>query len=363
MKHLIFSIFVLLSLLTYGQSADNSYNSQFVVVIDPGHGGKDPGNMGNGHKEKDIALKVGLKVGDLLKKDKDIKVIYTRTTDKFISLAGRAKIANDAKADLFISIHLNSFRTSSPHGTETFVLGTHRNKDNLDIAIKENSVIYLEEDHEETYNGFDPTDPASYIGMTLMQEEYLDQSIVLADYIQKKYTKKLRRTDRGVKKAGFLVLRETYMPSVLTELGFLTNKAEGRYLNSKKGQEDMAYSLTEGILKYKKALNLHESEKQADFNDKSEESLATADILFRVQIGVGSTPLETAPYNFKGLEGVERLKEGEFYKYYFGRSSDYLKIQDINREAKKQGFPEAFIVAFENGEKISIETALKSKAN
>lgn len=360
MKHLIFSIFVLLSLLAHGQSDDNSYNSQFVVVIDPGHGGKDPGNMGNGFKEKDIALKVGLKVGEILKNNKDVKVIYTRSSDVFVSLAGRAKKANDAKADLFISIHLNSFRTATPHGTETFVLGTHRNKDNLDIAIKENSVIYLEEDHEETYNGFDPTDPASYIGMTLMQEEYLDQSIVLADYIQKKYTKKLNRTDRGVKKAGFLVLRETYMPSVLTELGFLTHKAEGRYLNSKKGQEDMAFSIAEGIIKYKEALNSQATESDNSFADVVDDA---NDILFRVQIGMGSTPLEPAAYNFKGLEGVERLKDGEFYKYYFGKSGDYLKIQSLNQEAKKQGFPEAFIVAFENGKKISIESALKSKVN
>src|SRR5699024_5653716 len=269
--------------------------------------------------------------------------IYTRKTDVFIPLHKRADIANKAKADLFVSIHLNAVGNAQPHGTETFVLGgSADNKKNLDIAMKENSVIYLEDDYKETYNGFDPSDPASYIGMTLMQEEYLDQSIVLADYIQKEYTNKLKRVDRGVKKAGLLVLRETYMPSVLTEIGFLTNRAEGQYLNSKKGQKEIAKSIAEGITNYKKALNYYEEESFAD--EITGEDLYE-NIKFRIQIGVGSKPLETAAYNFKGLEGVDRIKEGDFYKYYYGNTSDYLNIQSLNQEVKEKGFSEAFIVA------------------
>jgi len=361
-KYLVFIFSVIFSVSVFGQSATNSSSNPFVVVLDAGHGGKDPGSLKHGFVEKEIALKVALEVGRIFEKHKDIKVIQTRTTDVFVPLSQRAHIANDAKADLFVSIHLNAVSNVRPQGTETYVLGVHNNKKNLDIAMKENSVIYLEEDYEETYNGFDPSDPASYIGMTLMQEEYLDQSIVLADNIQKEYTAQLKRVDRGVKKAGLLVLRETYMPSVLTEIGFISNKAEAQYLGSKKGQKEIASSIVKGIVKYKEALNRHATE--VDSNNFTDVINASSDdILFRVQIGMGSTPLETASYNFKGLKGVERQKEGEFYKYYYGKSSDYIDIQSLNQEAKKQGFPEAFIVAFKNGKKISTETALKSKAN
>ncbi len=364
LKYIVFSIIAFFSVLSFGQTSGNSSNNQFVVVIDPGHGGKDPGSQKHGYIEKRIALNVALEVGKKLEKNKNIKIIYTRKTDVFIPLHKRADIANKAKADLFVSIHLNAVDNLQPHGTETFVLGgAADNEKNLDIAMKENSVIYLEDDYKETYNGFDPSDPASYIGMTLMQEEYLDQSIVLADYIQKEYTNKLKRYDRGVKKAGLLVLRETYMPSVLTEIGFLTNKAEGQYLNSEKGQKEIANSIAEGITNYKKALSNYQDEIGEDFANEIQGEGLHENIRFRVQIGVGSKPLETAAHNFKGLKGVERIKEGEFYKYYYGNTNDYLSIQSLNREAKEQGFPEAFIVAFENGEKISIEKALQKKAN
>src|SRR5699024_9103584 len=179
--------------ISNAQDHSTSYDHQFVVVIDAGHGGKDPGNMGNGYLEKKIALAVALKTANILKARNDMKIIFTRTTDVFLKLMERANVANPADADLFVSIHCNSYVEEGPHGTETFVLGLGRNKDNLEIAMKENSVIYYEDNYKVTYDGFDPQSPASYIGMSLMQAEYLDQSILLADYIQKEFTHTLHR--------------------------------------------------------------------------------------------------------------------------------------------------------------------------
>lgn len=360
MKHFTFAFIAVILFLIYHPMLGQSSDRQYVVVLDAGHGGKDPGNRGNGYIEKDIALKVTLKVGEILKKHKDIKVVYTRTTDVFVELDQRAKIANHEDADLFVSVHLNSFRKPSVYGTETFVLGTYRNKDNLDIAMRENSVIYLEEDYKETYNGFDPTDPASYIGMTLMQEEYLEQSILLADNIQRQYTNKLKRHDRGVKESGFLVLRETFMPSVLTEIGFLTNKTEGAYLNSAQGQNQISQSIAQGIVDYKNALNLHAT--QVSQGAATTTTTPATGVSFKIQLAVGSKPLETAPFNFKGLQNVERDQEGKLYKYYYGNTPDYLKAQEMLREAREKGYPEAFLVAYRNGQKISVEEALKLNA-
>ncbi|MGB2404790.1 MAG: N-acetylmuramoyl-L-alanine amidase family protein, partial [Flavobacteriaceae bacterium] len=208
--------------LVLGQTTEK----KFVVVLDAGHGGKDTGNRGNGYYEKHIALNITLAIGESLKKHEDIKVIYTRTSDRFIELNNRAKIANEADADLFISIHCDAFTSSRAFGAGTFVLGLHRNQDNFRIAQKENSVIFLEEDYESTYDGFDPNNPESVISLVLMQETYLDKSIEAASTIQKSFVENLNRKDRTVKQAGFLVLRETYMPSVLIETGFLTNKTE-----------------------------------------------------------------------------------------------------------------------------------------
>ncbi|MBW2960799.1 N-acetylmuramoyl-L-alanine amidase [Mesonia sp. JHPTF-M18] len=335
---------------------------KFVVVIDAGHGGKDSGNGWHGFKEKNIALDIALQVGEALQRNSNIKVIYTRTTDVFIPLHKRAEIANEAEADLFVSVHCNG-HNSNAHGTETFVLGLHRNKDNLEVAIKENSVIYLEDDYKVSYGNFDPNDPSSYIGMTLMQEEYLDQSILLADFIQKEYTGTLKRLDRGVKQAGFLVLRETYMPSVLTEVGFLSYKPEGSYLNSNKGKSQIAKSIEEGIVDYFHSINLHYSETSVKQNLTIDDipTKIYEGISFKVQLAAGSSALETKAYNFKGLQGVSRAKEGKLYKYYYGDTSDYVKIQEKQRQAQKAGYKNCYIVAFKGDKKISVNDALKSK--
>lgn len=355
--------------LLFAQGTSN----KFVVVLDAGHGGHDPGNLGNGYKEKNIALNIVLEVGKELEKNKDIKVIYTRKTDVFLKLHERAAIANKADADLFVSVHCNSF-TNNAHGTETFVLGLHANERNFNVAKKENEVIYLEEDYEKHYEGFDPNSPESLIGLTLMQEEYLDQSIQLASLIETNFTSKLKRKSRGVKQAGFWVLHNTYMPSVLVETGFLTYKPEGSYLNSNRGQKEMSTAIKDAILVYKNNLdqnvgsiiNINEGTQE---NDRVIESITESepkiykDITFKVQIAASSRKLQPKPYNFNGLDNISREKFDKLYKYYFGSTSDYNEIKELQIEAKAKGYSSAFIVAFKDGKLISLDEALKSSVN
>lgn len=239
----------------YAQQTDTN---KFVVVLDAGHGGHDPGNLGNGYFEKNIALNIVLKVGRILEQNPDIQVIYTRKDDTFIDLYVRGEIANKANADLFVSVHCDS-HTSDAHGAGTFVLGLHANKQNFEIAKKENSVIYLEDNYESRYANYDINSPESVIGLTIMQEEFLDQSIALAKMIQDNFSGKLKRNNRKVKQAGFIVLHQTFMPSVLVETGFLTNKKEGAYLNSKKGQSEMGEAISDAILNYKKSVQSNTS--------------------------------------------------------------------------------------------------------
>ena len=229
-------------------------DGKFVVVLDAGHGGHDPGNLGNGYLEKNIALNIVLNVGRLLEANPDIKVIYTRKDDSFVDLFVRGEIANKANADLFVSVHCDS-HSSDAHGAGTFVLGLHANKQNFEIAKKENSVIYLEDNYEVRYADYDINSPESIIGLTIMQEEFLDQSIALAKMIQDNFTGQLKRVNRKVKQAGFIVLHQTFMPSVLVETGFLTNKDEGAYLNSKNGQVQMGRAIAEAILNYKNSVH------------------------------------------------------------------------------------------------------------
>jgi len=341
-----------------------SQNSDFVVVLDAGHGGKDPGKVSYGKmKEKDIALKIVLQVGKLLEDVDGIELVYTRKTDVFVELKQRGKIANKADADLFVSIHCNA-HNSQAHGAETWVLGTHANKQNFEVAKAENSVILLEDNYKLNYKGFNPNSPQSVIGLTLMQEEYLDQSIQLASIIQNEFTQKLKRTDRGVKQAGFVVLHQTYMPSVLIETGFITNKSEGAFLYSASGQQKMAKSIRDGILKYKKQLELNTVvTSDVEINDVSEDlnisQSQNSNIKFKVQIASGSRKLETKSYNFKGLKNIERVKVGNSYKYYLGKSSNYSEIEKLQNLAKSKGYKSAFIVAFENGNKVPLDEVLK----
>ena len=333
----------------------------FVVVLDAGHGGHDTGNRGSGYLEKKIALNIVLKIGKQLEKIPGLKVIYTRKTDVFVELIQRANIANKADADLFISVHCDAFTSSKAFGAGTFVLGLHANDRNFQVAKKENAVIFLEDDYEQNYDGFDPNDPESVISLILMQETYLDQSIEAASTIQKSFVNNLRRKDLTVKQAGFVVLKYTYMPSVLVETGFLTNSKEGAYLNSTKGQSNMADAIAKAIVNYK---NQREAslQKQVTYSDTSannSSSQTESDLVFKIQISASKKNIETKPYNFKGLKSVTKQKNGKLYRYFYQQSSDYEEAKRYLKTAKSKGFNNAFIVAFNGDKKITISEALR----
>ena len=360
---------IILSSISYANNVINP-EKPFIVVLDAGHGGQDPGNLGNGYKEKDIALKIVLEVGRILEKQPNFKVIYTRKTDVFIKLHERAPIANKADADLFVSVHCDAF-TNNAFGAGTFVLGLHRSQANFEVAKRENEVIFLEDDYEENYEGFDPNSPESLIGMTLMQEEYLDQSILLASLIQNNFTNNLNRKDRSVKQAGFMVLYKSYMPSILVETGFLTNKKEGAYLNSSKGQKEMAKEIAKGIITYKNSLALATEDAQNPVITQEEIDKAIETVeeniyegyIFKVQLAASSKKLSLEPYNFKGLTDVSRKMEDKLYKYYYGETSDYNKIQLMKKYAKEKGYDSCYIVVFKDGEKLKLSEVLNSVNN
>jgi N-acetylmuramoyl-L-alanine amidase len=347
-----------------GNQTINAQDKIYTVVLDAGHGGTDPGNLGNGFKEKNIALKVTLKVGEILKKQKKIKVVYTRNKDVFIELWKRGDIANNVKADLFVSLHCDS-HTTNAYGAGTFVLGARGNKKNLAIAKRENSVILLEKDYKQRYN-YNPNSPESVIGLSLLQEENLDQSLLLASLIQNRLVRKLKRRNRLVKMDNFQVLRETIMPSVLIELGFLTNKKEGRYLNSKKGQLAMSKSIASSITDFVNQLKLNAVDVVNDevpvvTEIKEKKIVSKEEVFYKIQISSSKRKIATKTYNFKGLKNVERVKVQSYYKYYYGKTSNYKNIQSLLKRVKKKGYKSAFIAAFKNGEKISVKQALKTR--
>ena len=340
---------------------DSSQDKPFVVVLDAGHGGKDSGNRGNGYYEKKIALNIILQIGKILEKKPNIKVIYTRKTDVFVDLIERARIANRADADLFISVHCDA-HTSQAYGAGTFVLGLHANQRNFEVAKKENSVIFYEENYEENYDGFDPNNPESVISLTLMQETYLNQSITAADAVQKSFVANLNRKDRTVKQAGFVVLKYTYMPSVLVETGFLTNSKEGAYLNSSKGKLEMAQAISKAIINYKNSLsssiNTLSSIGETVVEEKKEAAATSNEVIFKIQIAASSKKLESKAYNFKGLSPISREKEKELYRYYYSETTSYEKAKKLKKKAKRKGYKHAFIVAFKENKKIKLSTVI-----
>tara|TARA_B110000037_G_scaffold45530_1_gene55860 strand:+ start:289 stop:1440 length:1152 start_codon:yes stop_codon:yes gene_type:complete len=344
--------------------AQKNTEKPFVVVLDAGHGGHDSGNRGNGYFEKKIALNIVLKIGKKLEKQKGIKVIYTRKTDVFVELIQRANIANKADADLFVSVHCDAFTSPKAFGAGTFVLGLHANDRNFKVAQKENAVIFLEDDYEQNYDGFNPNDPESVISLILMQETYLDQSIDAAGAIQKSFVSNLNRKDRTVKQAGFVVLKYTYMPSVLVETGFLTNKSEGAFLNSSKGQSNMSNAIAKAIINYK---NIREAGVQelvsyeVSQEVKSDKQYDFGDITFKVQIAASKRNLKIKPYNFKGLRQISKLKKASLYRYFYEKTTNYIDAQRFLKEVKKKGYSNAFIVAFNGDKKITISEALRLK--
>ncbi|EPR73616.1 N-acetylmuramoyl-L-alanine amidase [Winogradskyella psychrotolerans RS-3] len=363
---IVFSILLFISTLT-SYTTLHAQEEKFVVVLDAGHGGGDSGNVGNGHSEKNIALKITLEVGKELEKNPDIKVIYTRKTDVFIALHERANIANRADADLFVSIHCNA-HSSQASGTETFVLGEKNTGRNFEVAKRENEVIFKEENYEENYAGFDPSSPESTIAIGIEQEVYIEQSIVLARKIEDNFVNNAKRKSRGLKQASLLVIRNTYMPSVLVEVGFLTNNSEGNYLNTKAGQSKMASAIKAAITDYKKELDQnvgsHILHVEAETMKEVEETPRVIEgVIFKVQIAASSRDLEAKSYNFKGLADISREKTGQIYKYFSGKTSDYNKVKQLQNEAKLAGYSGAFIVAYKDDKKIDVADALKSDSN
>ena len=369
----ILSFVCFITVLTFSSFTEAQTKDKFVVVLDAGHGGKDSGTPGTKRyktAEKDIALDVSLALGKLINKHlPDVKVLYTRTKDVYPTLNKRAVFANEEKADLFISIHCNAQPGGkrNAYGSETFVLGLHKNAANLEVAKRENSVIYQEDNYEETYKNFDPNSPESIIGLILAQEDYLDHSIELANYIETEFKVTGKRKSRGVKQAGLYVLAYTYMPSVLVELGFLTNNNEEDYLNSKKGKQIMTKSLFNAIKKYvnsvyKNKTSAVRTSAQSNNSEDTEKRIIEG-IIFKVQIAASSRKLEPKSYNFKGLADISRTAQGNIYKYFHGNTSDYNKAKAMVKAAKAKGYTTSFVVAFKDGKKVRLADVLKTKSN
>jgi N-acetylmuramoyl-L-alanine amidase len=333
-------------------------NKNWTLVIDPGHGGKDPGAVGVKGQEKAVVLAISKKFGKLINASMpDVKVIYTRDKDEFIELHKRAQIANDAGADLFISIHANGNKNTKAVGTDTWVMGLHKSQQNLDVAMKENAAIFQEENYLEEYEGFDPKSPSSYIVFNILQSEFLVQSTKFAGYIQENL-KKMDRVDRGVNQAGFLVLWKTSMPSVLIETGFITNPEEELYLLSDAGQDTIAHAIYYAFKKYKNQIDCKKTiDKESEVIEEQKDTVKT-EILFRVQIASSPKKLNTKPSNFKGLTDVKEISMDGYFKYFSGNFSKY---QDATNHQKtiKEKYSDAFIVAFKNGKKITVNEAQK----
>ncbi len=371
----------------------------FVVVIDPGHGGKDPGAVGFGGQEKDINLKVAKKLGALInEKYKDVTVLYTRSTDKYVTLKERPEMANKANADLFISIHTNAAESSSAYGCECWVRGVDKTTANLAVVQRENSVILMEDNYKEKYQGFDPKSIDSQIMFEMMQDIYSRNNLKIAQSLHKELLN-LKRHDRGVRQAGFWVLHQTKMPSVLVELGFITNASEAKYMLSDAGQNALASALFKGFSEYKKfydstsgkstastveakveqtpekpqapiveetvsktpskANNKANTETKTEVKAEAPKETAkatTGDVVFKVQIMASTAPIKDGDSQFKGLKGCEYYQEGKFYKYTYGATSSYKEITQIRKEILSK-FPEAFIIAFHKGQKVSVQEA------
>lgn len=411
--HLISILLFLLFSTLSGFSNDD----KFVVVIDAGHGGKDTGATRGSIKEKSINLGVALTLGKLIESNmKNVKIIYTRKSDVFVDLYKRAEIANKAKANLFISIHTNSTaaKNTAAQGADTYILGLARSEENKDVAKRENSVILLEDNYTKRYEGFDPRSPESYIIFEFMTDKYMEQSLEFASHVQKGFTNIARRKNRGVHQAGFLVLRETAMPSVLIELGFINNPTEANYLNSTVGQKNMASSIYSGIEKYitdfqkrqmgstvtsqiksKEKINPDKSQPKPTVKEKIEnnnnnitqinESIVSKpnkdvfslaekkpemikevkekDVIksdstvldeaveYRIQILISQVRLSLKSPAFKGLSPIQEYKDGKTYKYTYGSVKDEASALKLRNEARAK-FKDAFVVEFKKGVRI-----------
>ena len=377
-------------------------NKRFTLVIDPGHGGHDAGALGAISKEKNINLAVALRFGKYVEQNlPEVRVIYTRKTDVFIPLNERANIANRANADLFISVHTNALPAGKvARGFETYTLGMHRAKDNLDVAMRENSVISMEKDYQQRYQGFDPRSSESYIIFEFIQGKNMERSVDLARMIQRGVCDGANRPDKGVHQAGFLVLRETSMPGCLIELGFITTPDEERLLNNDSRVDDIARGIYEAFAKYKnkydrsvsvpyrakdseevnipkivpdqepapktRAVTRGKQPKREEATleqpKREEKKVKKAEVadapVFKLQIFVGSRNLRKGDAHFKGETDYDSFQEGNLVKYTLGASTNYNEIYRLRKE-KLDKFPEAFIIAFKNGQKYDVNQAIR----
>ena len=344
---------------------------KYTVVIDAGHGGKDPGAVGILSKEKDLNLTLALKTGKMISEQfPDVKVVYTRSTDVFIPLQTRADIANKNNANLFISIHTNSAESKAAAGVETFILGTEKMEKNLDVAMRENAVMKLEADYKTTYHGFDPNSIDSYIMFELMQNAYMDQSLQFATMVQNQFVGKLNRGDRGVRQAAFWVLLKTACPSILFEMGFISNPEEEEFLNQEESMNKMAKALVNAFETYTKrtrVLPKDEPKEEPKVEQKKEEPKAETQpkvepqketpvpeinvepapepvTYYAVQLCASKTPLAADDARLKG-QICEFIKAGEWYKYYTAASTDKAEVQEKQKELKPL-FPDCWIITF-----------------
>ncbi len=406
-KHIYISLLLLICFIA------SSFSSKFkpvfgvkVIVIDAGHGGKDPGCHGSKYNEKDIALAVSLKLGKYIEENlKDVKVIYTRSTDVFVELQERAEIANKAKADLFISIHCNSacvrdkkqkrdICRDQVHGAETYVMGIKNEKGKLDIAKRENSAILLEDDYVKKYDGFDPNSDESYIIMSMFADTYLDQSLNFAAKTQQQYSKQAGRADKGVKRASLWVLWRTYMPSVLTEIGYLTNLQEELFLGSENGQNSIAYGIFRSFREYKDEIegtvkkyddsfekqetykmdkhdslkiennkNVHKPEKNDTIakviNIKKDDNKATAPInagiVYKVQLLSSDKKIALNSDKFKNIEKLGEYVDKGIYKYTAGEYANQQDAKELQLILRKKGFKDAFVISMQDNKRIALK--------
>ena len=355
------SVFMfLLTILVPGQSQDLT-NKQWVIVIDPGHGGRDPGALGAFSKEKDVVLAIALKTGRYIEKYiKNAKVIYTRTGDTYPTLSERPEMANKNKADLFISIHANSAPQKNIRGAETYVMGVAKNQQNLEVAMKENEVILLENDHSAKYEGFDPKSEVSYIMFSLTQKVFQEQSIDLATRIQKEFRERVNRNDRDVKQAGFWVLYKTTMPSVLVETGFITNPTEEKFLNSEQGQDYLASAIYRACKQY-----INEVESKSGISWDSSQS-ADSDaitgnngVVFKVQVATSGSRISTTPSNFKGINDIMEIKIDGLYKYATGAFLTYDSAAQYRKKLESI-FPDAFVIAVKDNKILPLQQVLEN---
>ena len=380
LKKIVLLLVAFFMLVAYSFAA----NDRFTLVIDPGHGGHDAGAMGARSKEKDINLRVALAFGKYVERNMpDVRVIYTRKTDVFIPLMERANIANKAGADLFISVHTNALPGGKiARGFETYSLGMHRAKDNLDVAMRENSVISMEKGYQQTYQGFDPKSSESYIIFEFIQGKNMERSVEIARSIQKSVCREANRPDKGVHQAGFLLLRETSMPSCLIELGFITTPDEEELLNNESRVDDVAKAIFHGFEQYKNKYDRrvsvpYRAASSADDREmpkivpdtyQREETVVKAIAkvgekdahapIFKVQILVSNRVLRAGDAHFKGETGYASYQEGGMVKYTMGSSANYNEIFRL-RKSLLDKFPEAFIIAFKDGQKYDVNQAIR----